>query len=90
MKHHILTKHNQSDLNEKDLELEQLTSKTNRLKDKEEIKSDLYSQAISLDLMKHKRVNNETWENIVKLEMVAPFLKTLAIEGAPQSNHEAV
>ena len=72
------------------MELEQLTSKTNRLKDKEEIKSDLYSQAITLDLMKHKRVNKETWENIVKLEMVAPFLKTLAIEGAAQSNHEAV
>jgi len=90
LKHHILTKHNQRDLKEKDLELEQLTSKTNRLKDKEEIKSDLYSQAISLDLMKHKRVNNETWENIVKLEMVAPFLKTLAIEGAAQSKHEAV
>ena len=90
MKHHILTKHNQRDLKEKDLELEQLTSKTKRLKDKEEIKSDLYSQAITLDLMKHKRVNKETWENIVKLEMVAPFLKTLAIEGAGQSNHEAV
>jgi hypothetical protein len=40
--------------------------------------------------MKHKRVNKETWENIVKLEMVAPFLKTLAIEGTAQSNHEAI
>jgi len=67
LKHHILTKHNQRDLKDKELELEQLTSKTNRLKDKEEIKSDFYSQAISLDLMKHKRVTNETWENIVKL-----------------------
>ena len=67
MKHHILTKHNKSDLKEKDLELEQLTAKTNRLKEKEEIKSDIYSQAISFVLMKHKRVTNETWENIVKL-----------------------
>jgi hypothetical protein len=40
--------------------------------------------------MKHKRVTNETWENIVKLEMVAPFLKTLAIKGVAQSKHEAV
>jgi len=41
-------------------------------------------------LKKNLRVTNEAWDNVLKLEMVAPLLKLLAIEGAEQSHHEAV